>query len=308
MARCRGPARPRFGAALLVLAAFAATAKALGLEPLHTKRRTRHFINLTNGVEALEALRLRGIDPGFVRIQSSHCEANDFYGILKELDHNLLMHLATGSTCLIYDYGSRGTFWPAVAADAANGDTGAVRAVDEGADVFDDVFQVLDGDAGAFDGDADDGDASDDGDVSDGAAFDGAPDEGVKVPRAIWWGVEWSRYALQRLWKVPVPQSALPRLRGYGAQPLFDEQMRRLPKTLAKRLKYYRKFDPTTVDLRGVYYAAGTQHDGTQPRGTTQLGITRKRLERAHTAAVADPRRSVRGPEAIQMRTGDRAV
>ena len=57
------------------------------------KRRV-NFINLTNGIEALPALDHA---TNVCRIQSSRCEANDFYGVLQDLDHNLLFHLATGA-------------------------------------------------------------------------------------------------------------------------------------------------------------------------------------------------------------------
>ena len=96
-----------------------------------TKRRL-NFINLTNGIEALPAL---DHSTQVCRIQSSRCEANDFYGVLQDLDHNLLFHLATGAECRIYDDGSRGTRWP--------------------------------------------------GEVEQ------------KIPRAIWWGLVWVRYALE---------------------------------------------------------------------------------------------------------------
>ena len=33
----------------------------------------------------------------FMRVQSSHCEAQDFNGILSGLDHDLLLHLALDS-------------------------------------------------------------------------------------------------------------------------------------------------------------------------------------------------------------------
>ena len=101
-----------------------------------TKRRL-NFINLTNGIEALPAL---DHSTQVCRIQSSRCEANDFYGVLQDLDHNLLFHLATGAECRIYDYGSRGTRWP--------------------------------------------------GEVEQ------------KIPRAIWWGLVWVRYALEEVWKM----------------------------------------------------------------------------------------------------------
>ena len=90
----------------------------------------RHFINLSNGAEALQALHDAGVPPesiSFIRLQSSHCEAQDFNGlqhsrsshahaciaitifpvsrapgILQNLDHNLLMHLALGFECRCY--------------------------------------------------------------------------------------------------------------------------------------------------------------------------------------------------------------
>eukprot|EP00635_Sarcinochrysidales_sp_CCMP3193_P003226 CAMPEP_0118909850 /NCGR_PEP_ID=MMETSP1166-20130328/12251_1 /TAXON_ID=1104430 /ORGANISM="Chrysoreinhardia sp, Strain CCMP3193" /LENGTH=279 /DNA_ID=CAMNT_0006849301 /DNA_START=84 /DNA_END=920 /DNA_ORIENTATION=- len=163
-------------------------------------RRVKHFINLTNGLEALEALRDVD-DVNFVRIQSSHCEACDFYGILWNLDHNLLTHLATGATCCVYDVGSRGSRWPA----------------------------------------------------ADGYSH------GVKIPRAIWWGLEWAKYALAKTWRL---EAETPILRGYTATRMFDEKLARVPKPLHKRLKYYRKFEPTAVDLRGIYFRPGTVHDG----------------------------------------------
>lgn len=81
-----------------------------------------------------------------------------------------------------------------------------------------------------------------------------------KIPRALWWGLEWSRYALARLWRVDIHDRPL--LRGNTAVALFDEKYSRIPKALYKRLKYFRKFDPQVVDLRGVYRIHGTAHDG----------------------------------------------
>ena len=69
------------------------------------KRGSVHFINLSNGVEALPMLE--GVPTSFVRIQSSHCEANNFNGILGGLDSTFLMYLAMGHVCYIYDFGSR---------------------------------------------------------------------------------------------------------------------------------------------------------------------------------------------------------
>ena len=44
---------------------------------------------------------------------SSHCEQRDYAGLLGSLDHNLLLHLALGYTCRVYDFGSRRKRWPA---------------------------------------------------------------------------------------------------------------------------------------------------------------------------------------------------
>lgn len=64
------------------------------------------FLNLTNGLEAIEryGLNITGLD--FIRIQSSHCEAGDYEAILREIDHNFLMNLAIGNACVVYDFGA----------------------------------------------------------------------------------------------------------------------------------------------------------------------------------------------------------
>lgn len=191
---------------------------------LSVPKRRCHFINLTNGIEALQHLDRQ--DVSFVRIQSSRCEANDFYGILSDIDHNLLFQLAIGSECVVYDYGSRGTAWP------------------------------------------------------------GADGE-MKVPRAIWWGVEWVRYALRRTWKIEETDAPPPTLRGYNVKSLFDEKLNRLPKPLYKKLKYYRKFHPEGVDLVGAYGTKGTTFDGKDDVYERMVLDWRATLEGAD-AAVAD--------------------
>ena len=71
---------------------------------------TRHYLNLSNGVEAIEGLVHQcGVPPDvlrFCRIQSSHCEQRDFVSVLDSLDPDLLMHLALGYRVRIYDFGS----------------------------------------------------------------------------------------------------------------------------------------------------------------------------------------------------------
>jgi hypothetical protein len=72
----------------------------------HTRVRAacgvRHYVNLTNGLEGLDALS-QLVPPEelrFTRLQSSHCEAGAYDKILGELDHDLLWSLASGHTCV----------------------------------------------------------------------------------------------------------------------------------------------------------------------------------------------------------------
>ena len=60
----------------------------------------KHFINLTNGIEAIPFLD----NYEFVRIPSSYCETKSWDNLLFSLDSNFLMNLAVGNTCIIYDY------------------------------------------------------------------------------------------------------------------------------------------------------------------------------------------------------------
>lgn len=65
------------------------------------------FINLTNGIEALDKYNLDIEKVNFIRIQSSHFEAHKYDDIILDLDHNFLMSLALGFKCIIYDFGAR---------------------------------------------------------------------------------------------------------------------------------------------------------------------------------------------------------
>ena len=76
------------------------------------RKRVRHFINLTNGIEIVPKLLSNGVkeqELNYIRIQSTHCESRNYNGILESLDTTLLMNLARGNICLLYDFGSRGT-------------------------------------------------------------------------------------------------------------------------------------------------------------------------------------------------------
>lgn len=64
----------------------------------------KHFVNLTNGIEAIPKLQKEYIN--FIRIQSTTLERNNWYKFFIDLDHNLLMWLALGAECRIYDFGT----------------------------------------------------------------------------------------------------------------------------------------------------------------------------------------------------------
>lgn len=67
----------------------------------------KYFINLTNGIEAIPALKSEGKDFAFIRIQSTVCEQKDWARLLMDLDNNFLMQLALGFDCIVFDFGAR---------------------------------------------------------------------------------------------------------------------------------------------------------------------------------------------------------
>lgn len=67
---------------------------------------TIHFLNLTNGIEAIQRYELI-YNIQFIRIQSCYIEENLYEDILIDLDHNFLMSLALGKKCIVYDFGAK---------------------------------------------------------------------------------------------------------------------------------------------------------------------------------------------------------
>ena len=63
-----------------------------------------HYINLTNGIQAISDYNLK--DYRAIRIPSSWCERKKFNEILFSLSDDLLLNLALGNKCIIYDYGA----------------------------------------------------------------------------------------------------------------------------------------------------------------------------------------------------------
>lgn len=64
-------------------------------------RRCSHFVNLTNGLEALPTLCQLQLPFGFVRIQSTTCEQQRFEKLVNDLDAGLMMALALAAWCTI---------------------------------------------------------------------------------------------------------------------------------------------------------------------------------------------------------------
>ena len=63
---------------------------------------TRHFINLSSGLDWMPEFAGRS-DVSFIRVQSTWCEQKRWDDLLRDIDSNLLMHLALGYECIIYD-------------------------------------------------------------------------------------------------------------------------------------------------------------------------------------------------------------
>jgi hypothetical protein len=61
----------------------------------------RHFVNLTNGIQAIKAFGLTEYD--FVRIKSTDVQYGRWAKIIRDLDCNFLMWAARGYECWIYD-------------------------------------------------------------------------------------------------------------------------------------------------------------------------------------------------------------
>ncbi|KAK9817211.1 hypothetical protein WJX72_011116 [[Myrmecia] bisecta] len=155
-------------------------------------RDCHHFINLTNGIEALPVFAELELPYSFVRIQSTMCEQQRFEHLINEVDANLLMHLALGHCCLVWDYGSR------------NKKQGASR--------------------------------------------------------AQWYGIEFIRHVLNRVWWHNMTSEVY--LRGYRVTPVFDQHINAFHNSTRKRVKYFRQYIPpcrTGPRLYSVYRA--TTHD-----------------------------------------------
>jgi len=64
------------------------------------------FINLSNGIEALDRYDLAFDDVHFLRIQSTACEQKRWGPIIDDLSPDFLMLAALGKTIVVYDFGA----------------------------------------------------------------------------------------------------------------------------------------------------------------------------------------------------------
>lgn len=123
----------------------ASRSQLLASQPLPRLAGSRHYVNLTNGIEAIPALEALGLpyrcrcsrshsppplsSPcermrptrarrvshvcrlpaacSFCRLTSTACEQQDYDKVLTELDADLLVSLALGRSCLVWDAGCR---------------------------------------------------------------------------------------------------------------------------------------------------------------------------------------------------------
>jgi len=89
----------------------------------------------------------------------------------------------------------------------------------------------------------------------------GPNDHRYGIPRSYWWGLEWIRHCLSNVWHLPESEEPQRFVRGYNMKGLFDSAISAMPKTLKRKLKYYRPYLLTSqLYIYGVY--GRTSEDG----------------------------------------------
>jgi len=67
----------------------------------------KHFLNLTNGIEAIKKYDINLEKCHFINIKSTYCEQKLWDKILVNLDNDFLLNLAIGNECIIYDFSNK---------------------------------------------------------------------------------------------------------------------------------------------------------------------------------------------------------
>ena len=115
----------------------------------------------------------------------------------------------------------------------------------------------------------------------------GSRDKKRGVPRALWYGLEFVRYALNVEW-FGAPDRP-PILRGKRVDQDFRRKLGGVSKSCKKRMRYYRQFIPPEVAARGAVRLVGvyqfTEHDDDAP---FYAGVLRERHAAAVSAAEAE--------------------
>lgn len=136
---------------------------------------SKHFLNLTNGLEALDRYSFNEIN--VIRIQSTKLERGLYEDVIMDLDYDFLLHLALGFRCVVYDFTRRGK---------------------------------------------------------------------NKKSRAMWQGIEWIKYVLNRIW---FDQEITCE---HGMHLHFQKMYCQLKKKTKAKIKYFRKFlktDRLTIEI-----------------------------------------------------------
>ena len=187
----------------------------------------------------------------------------------------LMLKLALGDCVVVHDCASRDMFWPEVRPLAttleSNDSSGSIKTSDQ--ETSRSTAALLDSDSIT----------SISSSTSSISSLDDEEEElgstSMAFPRAIWWGLEWVRFALKRAWQLDATTSSSSSsssgsnandsdnstkfsgegqkkqskgkstgarsqwtLRGYPVDDLFEQKYRALPKSLQKKLKYYRPY------------------------------------------------------------------
>ena len=186
----------------------------------------------------------------------------------------LMLKLALGDCVVVHDCASRDMFWPEVRPLAttleSNDSSGSIKTSDQ--ETSKSTAALLDSESIT----------SISSSTSSISSLDDEEEElgsSMAFPRAIWWGLEWVRFALKRAWQLDAATTEISSsssgsnandsdnstkfsgegqkkqskgkstgarsqwtLRGYPVDDLFEQKYRALPKSLQKKLKYYRPY------------------------------------------------------------------
>ena len=160
--------------------------------PLLASRRSpvSHFVNLTNGLEAVPTLLALGVrDFTLVRLTSTACEQRRHADFLREADASLLAALAAGRVALVWDTSSR--------------ERGRGRSGGGDGDDSEEAGGRGEG-AGGDDREWREALLSDEGGEEEEGSSSFLPRSraggGLRVPRALFWGLEFLRYACETRW------------------------------------------------------------------------------------------------------------